>query len=132
MSSELKSTSRARFRPMSSGSRAIGPPPATIPTPTSHCEMMAFSQLAKLMSQASASSLPLPVARPRMRAMEANGARVRRTRKSGQRGQACGTGRHCGEVLDPRHEIGVIQEVVVDGAVEDHDPDMLVGIESVP
>src|SRR5580700_9688576 len=116
MSSELSSTSRARFRPMSSGSRAMGPPPATIPTPTSHCERMAFSRLAKLMSQASVISLPLPVARPRMRAMEATGTRVSRARKSGQVGK-------------PGQEIGVIQEVVVDRAVEDHDPDLLVGLE---
>jgi hypothetical protein len=40
-----------------------------------HCEMMAFSRLAKLMSQASVISLPLPVARPRMSAMEATGNR---------------------------------------------------------
>jgi hypothetical protein len=90
MSSELKSTSRARFRPMSRGSRAIGPPPATIPTPTSHCEMMVFSRLAKLMSQANVISLPLPVARPRIRAMEATGKRVKRARKSGQGGKPVG------------------------------------------
>src|ERR1700721_2261535 len=90
MSSELKSTSRARFLPMSWGSRAMGPPPATIPTPTSHCERIAFSRLAKLMSQASVISLPLPVARPRMRAIEATGKRVRRARKSGQSGKPGG------------------------------------------
>jgi hypothetical protein len=39
---------------------------------------MAFSRLAKLISQARVISLPLPVARPRMRAMEATGRRVRR------------------------------------------------------
>jgi hypothetical protein len=49
--------------------------------------MMAFSRLAKLMSQASVISLPLPVARPRMRAMDATGKRVRRARKSGQGGK---------------------------------------------
>jgi len=48
----------------------MGPPPATIPTPTSHCEMMVFSRLAKLTSQASVISLPFPVARPRMSAMK--------------------------------------------------------------
>ncbi len=68
----------------------MGPPPATIPTPTSHWEMMVFSRLAKLMSQANVISLPLPVARPRMRAMEATGRRVRRTRKSGQGGKPVG------------------------------------------
>ena len=45
--------------------------------------------------------------------------------------QARGTGRHGGQVLELGHEIGVIQEVVVDRAVEDHDPDLLVGLESV-
>src|SRR3979411_2878565 len=130
MSSELKSTSRARFRPMSSGNRAVGPPPGTIPTPTSHCEMMAFSRLAKLMSQASVISLPLPVARPRMRAMEATGKRVRRTRKSGQGGKPVGPG---GSAVrsSSGQEIGGIQEVVVDRAVEAHDPDILVGLQSV-
>jgi DNA-binding NarL/FixJ family response regulator len=59
---------------MSWGSRAMGPPPATIPTPTSHWEMMVFSRLAKLMSQARVISLPLPVARPRIRAIEATGS----------------------------------------------------------
>jgi len=43
----------------------MGPPPATIPTPASHCERMVLSRLAKLMSQASAISLPFPVARSR-------------------------------------------------------------------
>jgi predicted NBD/HSP70 family sugar kinase len=45
--------------------------------------MMVLSRLAKLISQASVISLPLPVARPRMRAIETIGARGRRTRKSG-------------------------------------------------
>ena len=108
----------------------MGPPPATIPTPTSHCEMMAFSRLAKLMSQASVISLPLPVARPRMRAMDATGKRVRRARKSGQGGKPVGPGRHGSQVLELGREIGVIQEVIVDRAVEDYDPDLLVGLES--
>jgi Pyridoxal-phosphate dependent enzyme len=60
---------------MTHGNRAMGPPPATRPTPTSHCDKSAFSRLAKLMSQASASSLPFPVARPRISAIEMNGAR---------------------------------------------------------
>ncbi len=77
---------------MSRGSRAIGPPPATMPTPTSHCEMTVFSLLANAMSQASRISLPFPVARPRIRAIEATGARVRRTRKSGQGGRPVGPG----------------------------------------
>src|ERR1700683_1174347 len=118
MSSELKSTSRARFRPMSLGSRAMGPPPATIPTPTSHWEMMVFSRLAKLMSQASVISLPLPVARPRISAMEATGKCARRTSKLAH-------ARLLGR------EVGVIQEVVLDRAVEDHHPHLLVGLQRV-
>ena len=47
------------------------------------------------------------------------------------RRQACRTSRQCGQVLQLGREIGVIQEVVVDRAVEDHDPDMLVGLECV-
>jgi hypothetical protein len=52
--------------------------------------MMAFSRLAKLMSQASVISLPLPVARPRMRAMETTGKWVKRTRKSGHASRPVG------------------------------------------
>ena len=88
---------------MSWGGRTMGPPPATIPTPTSHCEMMAFSRLAKLISQAKVISLPLPVARPRMRAMEATGRRVRRTRKSGQGGKPVGPAGSGGQVLKTGH-----------------------------
>jgi hypothetical protein len=51
---------------------------------------MAFSRLAKDMSQARVSSLPFPVARPRIKAIEATGARVRRTRKSGHAGRPVG------------------------------------------
>ena len=75
---------------MTRGNRAMGPPPATRPTPTSHCDKSAFSRLAKLMSQASASSLPFPVARPRISAIETNGARVRRTRTSGHASRPVG------------------------------------------
>jgi hypothetical protein len=64
---------RARFRPMSPGSRAIGLLLATIPTATSDCDRMAVSRLAKLISLASVISLPLSVSRPRMRAMETSG-----------------------------------------------------------
>ena len=83
MSLELRSTSRALCLPISRGRRAIGPPPATRPTPTSHCDRSAFSRLAKLMSQAKAISLPFPVARPRIKAIDTTGMRVRRTSMSG-------------------------------------------------
>src|SRR6202030_4621664 len=36
-----------------------------------------------------------------------------------------------GQVFNPGRKIRVIQEVVVDRAVEDHDPDLLVGLKSV-
>ena len=52
----------------------MGPPPATRPTPTSHCESTAFSRLTKVMSQASAISLPFPVARPLIEAIDTTGA----------------------------------------------------------
>src|SRR5579883_413683 len=96
MSSELSSTSKARCRPISRGRRAMGPPPATRPTPTSHCDRRVFSRLAKLMSQASAISLPLPVARPRIRAIDTTGMRVMRTRMSGQASSPVGP---CGRLV---------------------------------
>ena len=84
MSSAPSSTSSARPRPIRRGSRAIGPPPGTMPAPTSHCDRMAFSRLAKRMSHARANSLPTPVARPRIDAIDATGARLRRTSTSGR------------------------------------------------
>ena len=96
----------------------MGPPPATMPTPTSHCEMMVFLRLAKLMSQASVISLPLPVARPRIRAMEATGA-GQPHEKVRPRRQTRRTRWQRGQVLDFRSEIGVIQEVAVHRTVED-------------
>src|SRR4051812_17600838 len=120
MSSALRSTSRARPRPLTRGNRAMGPPPATRPTPTSHCDRSALSRLAKLMSQASASSLPFPVARPRINAIETNGARVRRTRTSGHASEAARTLRDAGQILEAREEVGVIQKEAVDGTFEDH------------
>src|ERR1700722_1281954 len=59
------------------------PPPGTRPAPTSHCERTALSRLANRMSLASASSLPTPVALPRIEAMETTGARLRRASISG-------------------------------------------------
>src|SRR4029077_9869391 len=47
------------------------------------------------------------------------------------RRQTCGSRRQCGQVLKLGREIGVIQEIVVNGAVEYHDPDKLIGLESV-
>jgi len=50
-----------------------GPPPGTTPAPTSKCNKIAFSRLAKRMSQARANSLPTPVARPRIDAIDTTG-----------------------------------------------------------
>ena len=107
----------------------MGPPPATRPTPTSHCERIAFSRLAKLMSQARASSLPFPVARPRIMAIVAKGARVRRTRISGHEFESGGPLRYSGQILEFGEEIAVVEEESFDGAVEYHDLDLLVGLE---
>jgi hypothetical protein len=54
---------------------------------------MAFSRLAKRMSQASASSLPTPVARPRIEAIDTTGARESRTSTSFSGPSPMGPGR---------------------------------------
>ena len=81
--------------PMRRDSRAITAPPGTRPAPTSNCDKMAFSRLANRMSQASASSLPIPVARPRTNAIDTTGARLRRTSISGHGCNPVGPGRRC-------------------------------------
>ncbi len=63
--------------------------------------------------------------------MEATGKRVKRTRKSGHGGKPVGPAGIAVRSSSLAIEVGVIQKVVVDRAVEDHDPDMLVGLESV-
>src|SRR3954453_2721867 len=140
MSSELKSTSRARPRPMTRGSRAIGPPPATRPTPTSHCEKSAFSRLAELLSQARARPLPLPGPRSAGEAHVAGereltavagrsppDQRDRNERGARQAHQDVGpcleagrTLRDAGQILEVREEVGVIQKEAVDRTFEDH------------
>lgn len=92
MSSAPRSTSSARPRPIKRGNRAIGPLPGTTPAPTSNCDKMAFSRLAKRMSQARASSLPTPVARPRIDAIDTTGARLRRTSIPGRGCKPVGPG----------------------------------------
>src|SRR6516225_9393989 len=103
---------------MRRGSRAIGPPPGTRPAPTSHCDKIAFSRLAKRMSLASASSLPTPVARPRIEAIETTGARLRRTSMSGSGCKPLRTWRHTRRVLELREEVVVRYEEALDGAIE--------------
>ena len=102
MSSELRRTSRARFRPMSWGRRAMGPPAGDHP----HAH--------------------LPLRDDRFLAA---GARVSRTSKSGQGGQACGTGGIEVRSSSLAQEIRVIQELAVDRAVEEHHFNLLVGFE---
>jgi hypothetical protein len=72
------------------------------------------------MSQASASSLPFPVARPRISAIDTNGARVRRTRTSGHASRPVGPCGILGQIFEIREEVGVIQKEAVDGTFEDH------------
>src|SRR6202011_4852730 len=72
----------ARPRPTRRDSLAIGPPPGTTPTPTSHWPRSVFSREANRRSQASTNSLPAPRARPRIEAMLTTGTRARRTRTS--------------------------------------------------
>src|ERR1700731_2540547 len=58
MSFALKITSRALPLPMRRDSCAMGPPPGTRRAPTSNCDKMAFSRLAKRMSQAGQAHFP--------------------------------------------------------------------------
>src|ERR1700731_4223762 len=121
MSSEPKRTSRARPLPISRGSRAMGPPPATSPTPTSHCDRSAFSRLAKLMSQASAISLPFPLAGPRVKGHEADGQGGYPDHNFWPRLQSRRPLRHAGQILHIGVEITVVQEKSFNGTVEDYD-----------
>ena len=108
----------------------MGPPPATNPTPTSHCDRTAFSRLAKLMSQASAISLPFPVARPRIMAMlETTGCAGQahqdvRPRLQSPLGLAA-------DRSDPPalRENRVIEKETFNGAVKDHNLELFVRFE---
>jgi hypothetical protein len=81
------------------------------------------------MSQASASSLPFPVARPRISAnRHERGARqahedVGPCLKSGR------ALRDAGQILEVREEVGVIEKEAVDGTFEDHHLHSLVVLE---
>src|ERR1700723_3723675 len=98
----------------------MGPPPATRLTPTSHCDRTAFSRLAKLMSQARAISLPFPVARPRIKAIVATGARQAHEDVR-PRLQPRGPLGYARQILELGQEIAVVQEESFDRALEDHD-----------
>jgi hypothetical protein len=69
----------------------MGPPPATSPTPTSHCDKRALSRLAKLIHQNVGPCL-----------------------------EAGRTLRDAEQILDVREEVGVIQKEAVDGTFEHH------------
>src|SRR5262245_13759653 len=129
MSSAANSTSSARPRPIRRGNRAIGPPPGTRPAPTSHCERMAFSRLAKRMSLASASSLPTPVALPRIEAMETTGARLRRTSMSGSAWRPVRPGGIRVEILERREKIVMREKEAIDGTIEHNDLHMLIRLD---
>ena len=119
ISSELKSTSRAAISADQLGQPVPwGHLPATNPhLPTSHCEIIVFSRLAKLMSQASVISLPFPVARTTDgAAMEATGNRTRRGEKIRPGRQPRLGPPALTSILQSGREIGVIQEVVIDRA----------------
>src|SRR5438876_3475035 len=129
MSSELKSTSRARFLPMRRGNRAMGPPPATRPTPTSHCDRTARSRLAKLMSHARAISLPFPVARPPDRGDRHEGRSSQAHEDVRPRFETGRPLRQVGQILELGEEVGVIQKIAFDSTFKDHDLHILVSFE---
>jgi hypothetical protein len=116
---------------MSRGSRAMGPPPATIPC--AHLPSRDDGLLAAGKTHVARQGDLADVA-GRTAADECDG----RNRQAGQthkkvrpRRQACGALRQRGQVFNLGREIRVIQEVLVDRAVKDHDPRLLVGLKSV-
>src|ERR1700736_5085511 len=129
MSSEPKRTSRARPLPISRGSRAMGPPPATSPTPTSHCDRTAFSRLAELMSPASGISLPFPVPPPPLKANRHQGRASQPHQDVRPRLQAGGALRYAGQFLEFCEEIGVIKKEAFDSTLKDDNLNLLVGFE---
>src|SRR5580700_9497199 len=129
MSSALRITSRARPLPMRRDSRAIGPPPGTRPAPTSNCDKIAFSRLAKRMSQARASSLPIPVARPRIDAIDTTGARLRRTSISGHGCNPVGPGEKTRQIVKFCKKIQMNQKETFNGTIKNHHLNLLVSFE---
>src|ERR1700678_1908967 len=129
MSSAANSTSSARPRPIRRGNRAIGPPPGTTPAPTSHCERTALSRLANRMSLASASSLPTPVALPRIEAMETTGARLRRASMSGSAWRPGPSRRDACGILKRREKIVVREKEAIDSTIEHNDLHMLIRLD---
>ena len=81
------------------------------------------------MSLASASSLPTPVARPRIEAIDATGARLRRTSMSGSACSPVGPSRDARGLLQRREKIVMRQEEALDRTVEHDDLHLLIGLE---
>lgn len=75
--------SSARDRPARAVSHSVAPPPGTTAQPTSICAKIAFSRLTKRISQARASSLPCPRARPRTLAILITRDCAKRVTKAG-------------------------------------------------
>ena len=90
---------------------------------------MAFSRLANRISLAKASSLPTPVARPRIEAMDTTGTRLRRTSISGNACKPVGPGGIFAELFQRRQEVVVGEKEAVDGTVEYHDLDLLIPLD---
>src|SRR5260221_14331365 len=102
MSLELRSTSKALCLPISLGRRAMGPPPATKPTPTSHCDRHVFSRLAKLMS--------LACRAPPDQSDRHDGHARYADEYVRPRLQSCRPLKHAGQILHIGVEITVVQE----------------------
>src|SRR4030081_1258489 len=119
MSSEPRSTSRARPRPITRGNRAMGPPPAMTPTPTSHCDKSFLS--AREAHVAGERQLTAVSGRPPPDQRDRN---ERSAREAHQYVRPCleagGTLRDADQILDVREKVGVIQKDAVDGTFEDH------------
>jgi hypothetical protein len=81
------------------------------------------------MSLASASSLPTPVARPRIKRYRYNRRTTQAHEHIRQRLQAGGAWRQAGQILEPRKEVVMSREETFNGAVKNHDFHVLVSLE---
>jgi hypothetical protein len=106
--------------PHQAGKTAIGLPLGSNAALTSNWERMAFSRLARRISEARDSSLPTSVARPRIDTIDTTGERLRRTSISGSGGKPVRPGRLARSGFEGRHKVIVGQEEAGDSAVK-HD-----------